>query len=483
MAEKEQKKINKGILIGWTVISLVLLAAYFVELLKGARTIQYYLIFALLDVLPLIYGHIRYQKNKAYKYIKVICAVGYTALYAFALLTSTVVIDFAYVLPMMCVFVLCNDSKLIGLFGLSSIIINIIFVVMNAVKGDFFSNLSSYEVQMAAIILCSVFAYISTRISTQLNNDRIMEKMGTLNKVQEVEETVKVTTTDISAKLEELTDSFTQTMTAMKKTVAGSSNTSKAFQTQLSIAGDMQKVFNQTNELEQGMTKMMDQAVETVNTSEGNMKILEESAKQVDQSSSQVVSKMSELLSAADQVKKIVGVISEIASKTNLLALNASIEASRAGESGLGFSVVASEITDLARQTKEATENISSIITTLRDHADETSKVANEMAELNKKQNYYIENTNTNFKDISSAVDAIKGNIEKLNGQMSYFTTAINSNIESINMVSTISAETMGDANRTYEDTNRNGDVVKHVSHLAKNLMSSVNQLELSMKE
>lgn len=483
MAEKEQRKINKGILTGWTVISLVLLAAYFLEFLKGARSIQYFLVFVLLDILPLIYGHFRYQRNKAYKYVKVICAVGYTALYAFALLTSTVVIDFAYILPMMCVFVLCNDSKLIGLFGASSIVINIIFVIMNAVKGDFFSKLSSYEVQMAAIILCSVFAYISTRISTQLSNDRIMEKMGTLNKVQEVEETVKVTTTDISAKLDELTESFTQTMNAMKKTVKGSSNTSEAFQKQLSIADNMQKVFNQTNDLEQGMTKIMDKAVDTVTTSEGNMKILEESAKQVDQSSSQVVSKMNGLLTAADQVKKIVGVIGEIASKTNLLAINASIEAARAGESGLGFSVVASEITDLAGQTKEATENISSIITTLRDQADETSKVAYEMAELNKKQNYYIENTNTNFKDIVSAVDAIKTSIEKLNGQMNYFITAINSNIESINMVSTISEEAMGDANRTYEDTSRNGDVVRRVSNLAKNLMNSVNQLELSMKE
>jgi len=483
MIEKEQMKINKGILTGWTVISLVLLAAYFIEFLKGARSAQYFLTFILLDILPLIYGHFKYQRNKTYKYIKVICAVGYTALYAFALLTSTVIIDFVYILPMMCVFILCNDSKLIGLFGVSSIIINIIFVIMNAVKGDFLSQLSSYEVQMAAIILCSVFAYISTRISAELSNDRIMGKMDTLHKVHEVEETVKETTTDISAKLDELTDSFTQTMNAMKKTVAGSSNTSEAFQKQLTIADDMQKVFNQTNDLEQGMTKIMDKAVDTVNTSESNMKILEESAKQVDRSSNHVVSKMNELLTAADQVKKIVGVISEIASKTNLLALNASIEAARAGESGSGFSVVASEITDLARQTKDATENISSIITTLRDQADETSKVAYEMAELNKKQNYYIENTNTNFKDISSAVDTIKSNIEKLNSQMSYLITAIDSNIQSINMVSTISAEAAGDANQTYENTNRNGEVVRRVSNLAKNLMNSVNQLEQFMKE
>jgi hypothetical protein len=88
MIEKEQWKINKGILTGWTVISLVLLAAYFVETIKGSRTQTYFLGFTALDLIPLIFGYVLYRRNKARENIKIISAVGYTVLYSFALFTS-----------------------------------------------------------------------------------------------------------------------------------------------------------------------------------------------------------------------------------------------------------------------------------------------------------------------------------------------------------------------------------------------------------
>ena len=489
MVEIEKSKINNGILKGWTVITLVLLAAYFVEFLKGTRTVQYFIIFALLDLVPLIAGHITYQKDKSNKYIKVICAVGYSALYIYALMTSTQVIDFAYILPMLCVFILCNDSKFIGLFGISAILINIMFIIKKVLIGEGSANIKDFEVQMAAIILCSIFAYLSTRISMELYHDRIEviksneeRNAESLRKVIEVEEIVKDITAEITTKLDNLTNSFNITMNAMEETVAGSSNTTEAVQKQLAITDDIQKIFNETNDLEQDMTKIMDTTVDAVKTGEDNMKILEQSAGQVEKSSNHVVGKMNELQTTTNQVKEIVGIISDIANKTNLLALNASIEAARAGDSGLGFAVVASEITGLAKQTKDATDDISSIITNLHNQADATSKVAYEMAELNKSQNYYITQTNSNFMNIASSIETVKSNIEMLNSQMGYLINAMRSNIDSINTVSAISEEVVAGANQTYENTNKNADVVKEVTGLATKLTKSVNQLEQYMK-
>lgn len=105
----------------------------------------------------------------------------------------------------------------------------------------------------------------------------------------------------------------------------------------------------------------------------GNVRAAANLADRVAGESGDTSGKVAHLMASADSISEIIGLINDIAEQTNLLALNATIEAARAGEAGKGFAVVASEVKALAGQTTKATEEIEAKIAELSAASREVS--------------------------------------------------------------------------------------------------------------
>jgi methyl-accepting chemotaxis protein len=121
--------------------------------------------------------------------------------------------------------------------------------------------------------------------------------------------------------------------------------------------------------------------------------------------------KVAALSTATQHIGEVVTLIQEIASQTNLLALNASIEAARAGEAGRGFSVVASEVKNLAEQTAKATLAISEKIGEVQTSARETAASIGEIATMIGEVNVFAESIAAAVVEQESATSAISGSI------------------------------------------------------------------------
>ncbi|MCA3952570.1 methyl-accepting chemotaxis protein [Vibrio vulnificus] len=182
---------------------------------------------------------------------------------------------------------------------------------------------------------------------------------------------------------------------------------------------------------------------------------------------SQIIQQLAE---ESSNVGNVLDVIKAIAEQTNLLALNAAIEAARAGEQGRGFAVVADEVRSLAQRTQDSTGEIESIIMTLQEKAKQSTSTIQSSADK-------MQSTRSNMGVANEALGTIQGSaveIHKLNTSIAAATEEqlavsdeISSNLANIKNLSSEMNEAINQLGPIVVDLQRNVDdlngVIKHI--------------------
>ncbi|SHO43760.1 methyl-accepting chemotaxis protein [Anaerocolumna xylanovorans] len=205
------------------------------------------------------------------------------------------------------------------------------------------------------------------------------------------------------------------------------------FQQMIGLSGEIKKIYQHANEIEsisfttqevitQGIHIMDDLGAKTNNTSH---------------ITKEVISDITELEHLSLAIGSIISTIAEIAEQTNLLSLNASIEAARAGKSGLGFAVVAEEIGKLAAHSTDSVEQINKIITQIRMQTQKTVASAKKAANILGSQEQTFGSSFQVFYEINKHVENLNNNIHQIS---SYIANVESSKSNTLNAIDSISS-------------------------------------------
>lgn len=306
----------------------------------------------------------------------------------------------------------------------------------------------------------------------------IIEKMKELTQsLGNIVGKIRNSSDTMSANSYELNDTSSQTLAAnneISKAVEDVAEGSTGMAASISkINENLLEMSNETKDINESVNEIRNQTTAVQDSSKimnDKIKSMQDSSHKMDEGISAISKRIETVNTTVDKVSNIVSVIEEISSETNLLSLNASIEAARAGDAGKGFAVVAQEIRVLSDNTNTELENIKQIISSLVEECRYCVQASGTIVEDNAKQKEEIKAVLDEFGSLDEQIQktAEKADeIEELVTAMIELNDDITKSSNSLTDVSAANAAATEEMNANIEELNA---MMNGVSEMAGNM-------------
>ncbi|MET3682269.1 methyl-accepting chemotaxis protein [Alkalibacillus flavidus] len=317
-------------------------------------------------------------------------------------------------------------------------------------------------------------------------NQMIDQMNGLIRTVIESSEQVAASSQQLNANADETSKAAEQIAHSIQQVSEGNENQFNQVQ---ESTGYVNEISNDIEEISSRAERVNESSSETSKQAADGEQVVQQAVQQMDQISSNTSSTrdiIQNLNERSKEVEKILDIINDISEQTNLLALNAAIEAARAGEHGKGFAVVADEVRKLAEQSTESTSQISTIINEIQNQTKQAVDSMENGVENVDQGKELVHKAGESFDDIAQAVTEVSNRMKEVSDSIQQIDERSGKLVQSMEAVSEQTEKASGLAEEVASAAEEQSASVEEVtsatdalSHMAEELQEAANQFKV----
>lgn len=239
------------------------------------------------------------------------------------------------------------------------------------------------------------------------------------------------------------------------------------------ISESITRTATEAGSLETNTKTMQDYSSKSMQTLEDLISI----SSQTKQDIGEMYSQTETTNSSVEKIRQAADLISQISSQTNLLSLNASIEAARAGDSGRGFAVVAGEIGNLATQSDATAQEINKIIGELTENSSKSVQIMNRINDVSKQQLEALDNTEHMFMNLQKSLNSCIDSTNVITEHISHVNEQKEMIMNSVNTLSELATSNAASTEETSSMATELETAVSESNHIVEDLSADVEKL------